>query len=1288
MEIPPGVRLTIDPGVEVRTDGSWSGAMFHLGGQLVAQGSSGDPVRFSGGGHALIDSSSSPAGSRASLSHTVISGVASLWPATGYTTYASFDLTDSEVSDVAGYSYVWYPKADVHVERNTFRDAAGFSVGTSDATVWFRQNVFVGRARQNPGCDGAWICNWAAYNGTTTQVHANNFARSSGPVLSLPTGYTSAAIDATSNYWGSMGLADVAGVVLDANDTFSRARVVVLDPLLSEPDPFAPPAPAPGAPSVAGVPTGTTSSMAATITLSGEIGATFSCSLDGASYTACSSPVGLTGLSDGTHSFSVIQSDRLGAASEPTTSTWTIDATAPQTTIVSGPSGPVRDGSPRFGFISSEDGSSFECRLDTRDWSSCSSPKSYSALTDGSHTFAVRATDSLGNTDATAPTRTFTVDTVAPQTTIGSGPSGPTGDASPMFDFSSSEDGSSFECRLDTGDWSSCSSPTSYSALSDGSHTFAVRASDRVGNTDATEATRTFTVDTVAPQTTIGSGPSGPTRDASPTFAFSSSEDGSSFECQLENLGGAAASWTACPSRHVLTGLSDGEYILEVRATDSASNTDPNVASRRFTVDTVAPETTIVSGPSGLTRDPSPRFEFGSSEAGGSFECRLDAGDWSACSWSTRYIGLSDGPHTFAVRASDPAGNTDEIEATQSFTVDTLPPQTTIVSGPSGPTRDRSPVFELTSSEEGSSFRCRLDGPGAVDGSWTTCSSRPTFSGLADGPYTLMAVATDPVGWSDATEATRTFTIDTVAPQTTIVSGPSGPTHDASPTFEFSSSEEGSSFECRLDTADWSPCSPSKSYSGLSDGSHSFAVRASDEAGNTDATEKMRTFTVDTVAPQTTIVSGPSGPTRDSSLTFTFSSSEDGSSFECRLDGPGDTAGDWRTCPSPPVFNLAEGAYTLRVRASDAASNGDPTGATRTFTIDRTAPEPPAILSPAQDGWARSASVALEGTAEPGSTIEIFDGASSIGDALADDGGRWTKNVTGLADGTHSFGARATDQAGNTSRSSASRMVGVDTTEPQTHLFSGPGATVHGSTVTFQFDSGSADSFECRLDGPGSAVGAWTTCISPNRYDSLGSGSYRFHVRATDSVGNTETSGPSYEFTIAPPAPDSPHPGTAPAAQPPTTTPTRPAAPKVPEPTSDDSGRIGQRAVTQAQATWTSILQDDKTSERLATRGAVLPFAAPSPGVLVVELLAPGAAGTRAAASEVIKIAATRKTLVQAGNASIRLRLNVAGRRLLGRARRLRVTLRVTFTPEGSPPQRLSRRVTLRKRETAGSSGR
>jgi uncharacterized delta-60 repeat protein len=85
---------------------------------------------------------------------------------------------------------------------------------------------------------------------------------------------------------------------------------------------------------------------------------------------------------------------------------------------------------------------------------------------------------------------------------------------------------------------------------------------------------------------------------------------------------------------------------------------------------------------------------------------------------------------------------------------------------------------------------------------------------------------------------------DTTPPDTTITGGPTGTTYDTTTAFGFESSETGSIFTCRVDTASFSPCTSPHTTSPLGVGMHSFQVRATDSAGNTDATPASRSWTI------------------------------------------------------------------------------------------------------------------------------------------------------------------------------------------------------------------------------------------------------------------------------------------------------------------------------------------------------------------------------------------------------------------------------------------------------------
>src|SRR5215203_111248 len=189
--------------------------------------------------------------------------------------------------------------------------------------------------------------------------------------------------------------------------------------------------------------------------------------------------------------------------------------------------------------------------------------------------------------------------------------------------------------------------------------------------------------DTTPPETTITSGAAEgePLTVDSATFAFSSSEANSTFECSLDG-----AAYSACTSPKDYTNLSNGTHNFEVRATDAAGNVDATPASRTFSVevppppppdDTTPPETTIDSGLSETVNSSSASFAFSSDEVGSTFECKLDDGAFASCSSPQAYDGLSNGSHTFQVRATDPAGNTDASPASRSWTVSTAAGTTT-----------------------------------------------------------------------------------------------------------------------------------------------------------------------------------------------------------------------------------------------------------------------------------------------------------------------------------------------------------------------------------------------------------------------------------------------------------------------------------------------------------------------------------------------------------------------------------------------------------------------------------
>ena len=297
----------------------------------------------------------------------------------------------------------------------------------------------------------------------------------------------------------------------------------------------------------------------------------------------------------------------------------------------------------------------------TGSFSDCSSAsQSYIGVADGVHTFDVRASDAAGNASALASFK-WTIDTTPPPApTIVEAPSNPSGSGGATFAFQDAEPGASLLCQLDGGAFASCSSPKSYSGLTDGSHTFGVKAVDALHN-ESGVATYTWTVDTVHPLVAITDKPPLLTNRTSASFSFTASP-GSTFECRLD--GGV---FDACTSPKLINALGDGAHTFAVRATSLGNVGLPTTYS--WTVDTVAPETAIASAPPAQSASSSATFTFTSSEASSSFLCNLDGRGFAPCSSPTTYAGLGDGAHVFGVEAVDPAGNVDVSAAAYTWQI-------------------------------------------------------------------------------------------------------------------------------------------------------------------------------------------------------------------------------------------------------------------------------------------------------------------------------------------------------------------------------------------------------------------------------------------------------------------------------------------------------------------------------------------------------------------------------------------------------------------------------------------
>jgi hypothetical protein len=241
------------------------------------------------------------------------------------------------------------------------------------------------------------------------------------------------------------------------------------------------------APVIVSGPSGATNATSATFSFSGVRGDTFECALDGAAFTACTSPKSYAGpLAPGGHTFQVRARTRAGQLSAAASRSWTIDTQAPPAPqLVQAPPSPSGSDDATFQFADAEANVTYLCRLDGGAWAGCGSPVTFRSLADGAHALAVRARDAAGNLGP-ASSHAWQVDTVAPPAPVLlQHPDDPAPSNSATFAFDDAEAGVTFACRLDGGDWETCASPTTYTDLDRGRRHFEVLAVDAAGNRSA-----------------------------------------------------------------------------------------------------------------------------------------------------------------------------------------------------------------------------------------------------------------------------------------------------------------------------------------------------------------------------------------------------------------------------------------------------------------------------------------------------------------------------------------------------------------------------------------------------------------------------------------------------------------------------------------------------------------------------------------------------------------------------------------------------------------------------------
>ncbi|HQM85830.1 MAG TPA: hypothetical protein PLD55_14225, partial [bacterium] len=554
---------------------------------------------------------------------------------------------------------------------------------------------------------------------------------------------------------------------------------------------------------------------------------------------------------------------------------------------------------------------------------------------------------------------TVRVDTEPPVVTMSNslllGNGGTTGSENITFEYHcTSEFSCTFNTLLDDETSTAFVADTErvLSGLANGPHSFKVKARDAAGN-EGSQTVFNWTVDSVKPETTITSDPGAGTENDFALFTFTTTKPGagSTFWCKLEKDGSPLipedGSFEECVTgKRDYYGLSDGEYRFLVKAEDSVGNEDSSPAEHEWIVGSTAPVTTIdtVVPADAITNVNEIAFTYSASVAS-TFECRLEKDgvvveDWSDCSTKTKsYATLADGNYIFKVRATALYGVVESTPATYNWAVDTTSPKIRFTSKPAVESPYDSGIFsfECVDASTPCVYECELDSA-VVD-----CSAGSySYTSLAGGNHNFKVVATDAAGnkstlvsdTGDEFVNDYTWKIDDTVLGVQITATPDPATTSDSASFEFSSNK-AASFECKLDEGSFEACTSPKNYTTLSEGAHTFTVKAI--FGLEEALESY-SWIIDNTNPVVTIELGPDNPTFQTNAIFNFSADET-ALFECKFS----TDTEWSLCASPKLYPAGtfgvlgtEQSYTFEVRATDMAGNQGT--ASHTWVVDLDGP--------------------------------------------------------------------------------------------------------------------------------------------------------------------------------------------------------------------------------------------------------------------------------------------------------------------------------------------------------------
>ncbi|WP_175626593.1 MULTISPECIES: Ig-like domain-containing protein [Oxalobacteraceae] len=464
------------------------------------------------------------------------------------------------------------------------------------------------------------------------------------------------------------------------------------------------------------------------------------------------------------------------------------------------------------------------------------------------------------------------------------------------------------------------------------------------------------------------------------------------------------------------------------------------------------------------------------------------------------------GSNTLQLKVTDAAGNDGTVRS-QSYTVDSTPPTTTFGSIALSSDTGVSNTDFITNSASQTISATLSSAPvggdvvwGSVDGGahWTNITSKVSGTSLnwngatlGTGANSIMFKVTDEAG-NDSALSFRNYTLDTSVPTTTVATASFSGDTGTSPT-DFITNQAAQTISGTLSAnlasgetvyvslnngSTWTAATAAVGQNTWSlprtlTGNGTLLVRVSDTAGNV-STALSQAYQYDTTSPTTTFsglsLSADTGGSNSDFITKTASQT-----IGATLSGPLaagdilygslDNGATWTDITSKVSSTSLSwdgatliGSNTLQLKVVDAAGNQS-TPQSKAYTLDTSAPATPGTPDLAtssdtgplnNDNITLDTTPTLSGTAENGSTVTLYDGATMLGTVVAGAGG-WTYTTGVLTQGSHTITAVATDTAGNVSAASSGLTITIDTTAPTVTSVAVPANGTYSAGGTLEF---------------------------------------------------------------------------------------------------------------------------------------------------------------------------------------------------------------------------------------------